>query len=130
MRTLSLIFACAFALAACTEEVCECYDSPLTGTWHLYAMLSDPGDGSGTFTFVDSERILEFMDDSTLYSNGDICYFSADASTNTYGTYSLADSTLTFENCSYSLSFSLANDSVLYVYYPCDEPCIARYRKY
>ncbi|WP_408034315.1 hypothetical protein [Tenacibaculum aestuarii] len=43
------------------------------GKWKLIEVLADPGDGSGTFEPVESNKTIEFKSDGTLITNGSLC---------------------------------------------------------
>ena len=49
-----------FWLMSCEEEVT---DVELVGTFKLIETLSDPGDGSGKFRKISSDKTIEFMAD-------------------------------------------------------------------
>lgn len=68
------------------------------GKWRLIEQLADPGDGSGVFTSVASEKILEFFDNGIVTStNGSLCNpYSEEQITS--GTFSLVENKIT-TNC-------------------------------
>lgn len=113
---------------------CDTYsnaDTSLEGTWKLTAMLADPGDGSGTFRNVVSDKTITFFTDGTLTSNGEICDFSIEAINPSTGTYSFSDSRISSANCN-NASFGytyVQTGNVLVISYPCIEACQARFRK-
>ena len=105
--------------------------TPLTGTWKLTEMLSDPGDGSGTYNPVQSERILIFNSNGSVSSNGSLCYMSLQTGSWESGTYSLADSTINVENCDDTplpIRFILSSNT-LELLLPCIEPCKMKFNK-
>lgn len=129
MKKILTLLLCAEVVLACSEK--EDYDSELTGRWKLTEMLADPGDGSGTFQTVSSEKILEFHADRTISSNGSICQMSADSDSPSTGTYTLPDSTITSAGCSdlpIKISFRKTGSQLL-LFYPCIEGCISKYEK-
>lgn len=106
-------------------------NSDLIGKWKLIEVLSDPGDGSGTFHSVSSEKIIEFQSNGTITSNGSICDMSVESVSSSSGTYSLSDSIINSSDCPSSplkIKFH-KNGSTLTISYPCDEACIAKYIK-
>ncbi|MBN2666961.1 MAG: hypothetical protein JXR67_10645 [Bacteroidales bacterium] len=106
-------------------------DCDLIGSWKLIEVLIDPGDGSGTFHSVSSEKILEFRTDGTVWSNGSICDMSIESVSSSSGTYSLSDSTINSSGCPdtpIKIRFHKVG-STLTVSYPCDEACISKYVK-
>ena len=57
MRYLILFFAIGASLQACTEEETD----DLRNKWKLIEVLADPGDGSGTFQPVESDKTISFL---------------------------------------------------------------------
>jgi hypothetical protein len=104
-------------------------NSELIGEWRLVEVLVDPGDGSGTFHSVISEKTIEFQSNRYVISNGSICDMSIETVSPSTGTYSLSDSTINSSNCPNSpikIKFHKAG-TTLTISYPCDEACIAKY---
>jgi hypothetical protein len=130
MKQLLVLLFSAVLFHACEK------DDQITGTyiigkWELTEVLADPGDGSGTFQSVNSNKIIEFHTDGTISSNGSICDMSLEANEASIGTYSLEDYTISPAGCSYSplkITFEFQN-SYLILNYPCIEPCRAKYKK-
>jgi len=49
-------------------------ETVLLGKWKLIEQLADPGDGSGTFQPINSQKIIEFFKDGKISStNGSLC---------------------------------------------------------
>lgn len=72
--------------------------STVIGQWKLIEQLVDPGDGSGTFRKIDSEKILEFSENGIITAyNGSLCQPYSDQEIST-GTYSLITQGIT-TNC-------------------------------
>lgn len=123
MRTL----VCT-SLLICTMLISSCEKQPPTvviGSWQLVAYLADPGDGSGQFVAVDSDKRLEFHEDGTVTSNGPLCMMGADAQTPSSGTYSDTDSTITVSDCNGGASvilFTMQGGNLILMY-PCIEAC-------
>jgi hypothetical protein len=106
-------------------------DSDLIGKWRLIEVLADPGDGSGTFHSVSSDKIIEFHSDGVVTSNGSICDMSIESNKPSEGIYSLSDSTINLSNCdnlSIKIRFMMSGPSLI-ISYPCDEACKAKYHK-
>lgn len=105
-------------------------ESSLISEWGLIEILADPGDGSGTFQSVESDKIIEFHDNGTITSNGPICFMSINTTTPSSGTFSLIDSTITASECIADLKIKFEhNDDILIINYPCIEPCRAKFEK-
>jgi len=129
-KTLALVVAILFF--SCSEPDDKTTDSTLIGKWKLTEILMDPGDGSGTFHPVSSNKMTEFHSDGTITSNGSICMASGETNFPGSGTYSLMDSTIHSTNCAKGLplntTFKMAGSSLI-ISYPCDEPCREKYLK-
>jgi len=131
MKTISLVLFLAFTFFSCSKKNENKIDTELVGVWKLTEVLADPGDGSGIFHSVNSNKTIEFHSDGALTSNGVICEMSIESNTPSSGTYSLADSTINSSNCANSaikIRF-VKNGSTLIINYPCIEGCGAKYVK-
>lgn len=65
LLVVSLMFSCS------NDE--DNLETELIGKWKLIEVLADPGDGSGTFEPVRSNKIIEFKSDGTLTTNNSLC---------------------------------------------------------
>ncbi len=129
MKKLVIFIFVVATIAACTNN--DNQETELIGTWKLTEVLADPGDGSGTFHSVDSDKTLEFHPDGTVSCNGIICDMSIESNISSGGTYSLTDSTITPTDCQNSvitIQFEQTG-SILVLYYPCIEPCKSKFVK-
>jgi hypothetical protein len=85
----------------------------LVGKWELIEILADPGDGSGVFQTVESDKIIAFHADGTITSNGLLCEMSIQSNTSGSGTYFVEGSAIYPSDCRYAhpglieLSFEL-----------------------
>tara|TARA_R110002072_G_scaffold31648_2_gene97389 strand:- start:125 stop:517 length:393 start_codon:yes stop_codon:yes gene_type:complete len=109
---------------------CKKEEEPeLVNTWKLIEMLADPGDGSGTFQPVASDKLVQFYANGTVTSNGFLCQMGTESNSGSSGTYSEAEMSLTPNNCGIApfviyYEFEGAN---LILNYPCIEACRERY---
>ncbi|MCX6191848.1 MAG: lipocalin family protein [Flavobacteriia bacterium] len=101
----------------------------LTGTWELKEVLMDPGNGSGVFSAVSSDKNLVFHTNGNVNSNGIICDMSIESNTSTSGTYSEIDSTIISTTCQNLVIKYEVNGDTLILIYPCFEACKAKYIK-
>ena len=116
--------------AGCNQENDE---EGLVSKWHLIAQLMDPGDGSGTFQPVSSDKTVSFFEDGTLTSeNGSICIGEVrSGGTSSSGTFSEATMTIDVANCTgghVPLSYEMDN-GFLILNYACIEPCREKYEQ-
>lgn len=129
---LTLFILGAFSCSSSENDV----PLELIGTWSLQEVNNDPGDGSGTFLKVKSDKFLIFKKNLEVTSNGSICENSANADSPSKGTYHISqdseDSGVitsgACEHLSSQITFKLKG-TTLYVYYPCIEACVAKYVK-
>ncbi len=131
MKQLIILLGLIGLLSSCNSDDDSSPNTDLVGEWKLIEVLADPGDGSGTFSAVESNKIIRFHQDGTVSSNGTICSMSIEANNPTSGTYSLINSTINSLDCNnpdYNYQFE-HDGNILIVIYPCIEPCQAKYRK-
>ncbi|MDO1501547.1 hypothetical protein Q2T40_15540 [Winogradskyella maritima] len=115
--------------------LCSCSsddsDTGLVGRWQLTEVLVDPGDGSGTFNPVNSNKTVTFNSNGTWSSNGTMCFISTESSNGTVGTYSETGLYLQSDSCSnpdWQIPFE-QNGSTLIVSYFCIEGCQEKFIK-
>lgn len=101
-------------------------ETELIGKYRLIEILADPGDGSGTFQPVSSNKTIYFYNDNTVTSNGELCLMYIESNSSTFGTYSIADSTINSGNC--MLTFEIIDEELIIIY-PCIEACRAKFLK-
>ena len=126
-KLLTICFLC-MVVSACKGDD-DTTGNEIVGVWRLIQISVDPGDGSGSFQNVDTDKTIEFKADGTLISNGSICTVSTETGMNSLGTYSLVDFTITSEDCvqtELAIRFELVNSTVI-VSYPCIEACREKY---
>ena len=124
----------AFALLSVASVACDRDDEPLVaapgeiaGEYLRVESYVDPGDGSGTYAPVASERRITVAPDSTFASNQDLCQFGegGDASTGRFD----AEGRVTMDDCAFGPAEMSFRDGVLEVAYFCFEGCGDRYRR-
>lgn len=104
--------------------------NPIIGKWKLTEQLMDPGDGSGTFMAVISNKTIEFYMDGTVTSNGNLCTPTNNTIIGTSGTYNETQY-ITSSACATSLgaAYELLTNTSLLISYPCIEACQEKYIK-
>lgn len=124
-RFLVLVLGSLLLQFQCSEdEITE--PVSLFGTWQLEAVLADPGDGSGTFQNVDSEKNIVFNTDSTFTSNGLGCVVFGDNTTSpASGTFN--NNRLFIEDCDMPVFFFVEEDRMFLNNFGCFEECSERY---
>lgn len=132
--TVCMVFA-AVGLASCNKEVKDKdrYSSAeeITGTWKLIEALADPGDGSGTYQPVTSDKIIQVYSDSSFVSNGNMCTMNSDTTGSASGFFIDTENiNLTPGSCwgGFPLSYE-HNGNQLIIRYNCIEGCSQKYVK-
>lgn len=104
-------------------------NTTVVNKWKLIEQYSDPGDGSGDFNPVESNKTIEFFDNGTVVSNGSLCNMSYDADGQSTATYN--DSTIIPQNCDfedYSIAYEIQGNNLI-LYFLCIEGCAQKYQK-
>ncbi|MDC6350930.1 hypothetical protein PP178_05155 [Zeaxanthinibacter sp. PT1] len=105
--------------------------SDIIGTWQLRAVLADPGDGSGEYEPVRSNKTIEFFEDGTFVTNVSFCDGSRESGEGFSGTYDPGTSKLVPDGCAYTGSmptYSFEGNKLI-IHLPCIEPCGEKYEK-
>lgn len=129
MKKSILLLLMSSLLFSCNKNDQELAPASLAGTWKLTEMLQDPGDGSGTFQPVDSNKKIEFISDNKVTSNGILCDMSINSDTFTTGSYSEATKTINPSDCQNLTINYEVNANSLILSYRCIEGCKAKYIK-
>ncbi len=105
-------------------------DNPLSGQWKLIEMLTDPGDGSGNFYPVESNKTIYFRSDLTFESSEKLCHMITSSHDKGMGTYSIETNFIYPDSCTNptELSYQLKKDTLI-INYLCIEPCAEKYVK-
>ena len=131
MHRFFKILLVALILSSCTTTDDKNYNKNIASKWKLIEQLSDPGDGSGVFESVQSSRTIEFYNDGTVRSNGELCFMSYEAGNVHLGTYSDTEDNIDFdgeiipEGCEFEgiKIYYQFEDSNLILWYLCIEGC-------
>lgn len=124
--------SCLFLiLTSCEKEECG-FDKGIVGEWKLIEELMDPGDGSGTFQAVISDKEVKFCDDGTFEANGDMCAMANQSSSTHTGTYDTSTETFSPNNCMSMMPMTFyysVNGNTLILTYPCTCGCQQKYTR-
>jgi len=118
-------------LAACANQEEHSHPVELIGSWQLIEQLADPGNGSGVFVEVESDKTIQFFSDGTVTSNGSLCSMDLSADQPSSGTYDVGDGSITPSDClpTYKIPFVI-EDTHLILFHPiCIEACESKYVK-
>lgn len=131
MKILLALIGLIVLNSSCDKYTCG-FSEGIVGEWKLVEELMDPGDGSGTFQPVSSNKKIEFFNDGTFEANGEMCVMANQASSNHSGTYDSSAETFSPDNCSLaaplSYIYSIDGDTLI-LSYPCFEGCQQKYYK-
>ena len=129
MKKSILLLLLLNLLISCNKNDQELAPASLIGTWKLTEMLQDPGDGSGTFQPVNSNKKIVFVNSNQVTSNGVLCDMSINSDTFTTGSYSETTKTINPSDCQNLTINYEVNASSLILSYRCIEGCRAKYIK-
>jgi hypothetical protein len=124
-KSILLLFLLGL-LFSCHKNDEELAPTFLAGTWKLTEVLADPGDGSGTFHPVTSNKTIVFTSNNQVTSNGSICELSIESNSSTTASYSEANSTIYCSN--YNIHYELIANTLILTY-PCIEGCQSKFTK-
>ncbi|WP_297763881.1 hypothetical protein [uncultured Muriicola sp.] len=128
-RSISVIFFMLFLCSCKKDDINP--NNALEGTWRLIEMYADPGDGSGDFRPVNSQKNITFKADGTYSSNGNVCDFSTMANEDTQGNYLALDVGYQIV-CESEFSTELRleiREGYLIVSFFCIEPCQQKFQR-
>jgi len=125
---LVLLFSCEKATCEFGEEE----QNGIVGKWRLVEELMDPGDGSGIFQAVVSDKEIIFFGDGTFEANGEVCTMTNQSSTNHNGTYDTSLETFSPANCQIMApmyyNYSVSGNTLILTY-PCACGCQQKYKR-
>ncbi|WP_146169747.1 lipocalin-like domain-containing protein [Kordia periserrulae] len=134
-KILCLFVATSFLFSCASDDNTETPEEvSLIGNWKLIERLVDPGDGSGTFIAITSDKTVTFNSNGEVTSNYSLCnmLLVADQEAGT-GTYSADTGVLNVTNCDFDLpfpvNFEISTEGKLLIHYPCIEGCSEKYEK-
>ncbi|GAB3336102.1 hypothetical protein GCM10027429_19030 [Marivirga atlantica] len=125
-----ILFSCI--LLSCNEE--ELVNAEAIGTYILTERYSDPGDGSGTFQPVESDRRITLKEDNTYSTNYDFCnFFGTETKVSMNGKFNREEQILVVPDvCSEDFYFDTLQIELkpqeLIIYYLCIEGCAEKFR--
>ena len=141
MKNLFLILATIGIIYSCSndDENQNVVDPQLIGKWKLIETFEDPGDGSGTYQSIESEKTIEFFNNGTFAISGSLCQLSTSAGEITMGNvrnsnYSDNNILVSNEQCdpdnqSAEYRLSIDNSDLIISYTACFEGCAQKYQK-
>tara|TARA_B110000091_G_C13601222_1_gene384770 strand:- start:229 stop:612 length:384 start_codon:yes stop_codon:yes gene_type:complete len=125
----NLLFSVSIITALVTLGSCDnCEEEIIPDRYYLIEVLADPGDGSGTFLPVESDKYLEFHTDGTITSNGELCSMGVESDSPSFGNYNQDTNTITTTSWCLELSYEMDGDEVILIY-QCFEACRSKFIK-
>ncbi|UZR98149.1 lipocalin family protein [Chondrinema litorale] len=131
MRNTLLMIVIACMAFTCDENEEVELTAGIVGKWKLKEIYADPGNGSGKFNEVESDKTITFLASNEVSTNESLCNLGNNSNGSSTGIYSLQDSTITPTDCDYG-DFKIhfvVESSYLILYYPCIEGCGEKYEK-
>lgn len=140
-KTVLALFITVVCFSCISDDDLPKYETQIVGKWKLIEQLLDPGDGSGTFQPISSNRVIEFFNDGTLEINGVLCFISLEVGEKESGIYMFnTDSNTDFQydgeiisnSCSsrfIKVYFDLPVSGNLIISYQCIESCSQKFKK-
>lgn len=131
IKLLFLISSLFLIASSCTKETSK-PQTGIVGEWKLVEELVDPGDGSGTFQPVSSNKVIVFLGNGTFQANDDMCFMSSQVTSTHTGTYDTTTETFSPNNCTTMAPMSYqysVNGNTLILTYPCICGCQQKYTR-
>ncbi len=141
MKNLLLSSIIIGILLSCSndDESKNVVNPQLIGKWKLIETFLDPGDGSGTYQSIESEKTIEFFNNGTFAISGSLCKLSTSVGEITMGIvseskYSDRNILISNEECDPDNStaeyrLSIDNSDLIVSYTACIEGCGLKYQK-
>ncbi|WP_298497135.1 hypothetical protein [uncultured Algibacter sp.] len=136
----SLLICLVLLMLSCSSDDNKPKDNTgLIGKWKLTEQYLDPGDGSGDFQYIDSDRVITFLSDGTVEINGQLCFMASEVGDLETGDFLLiTDSDTQYDGeiipnkCSSrsaKVYFDLPVSGNLILWYQCIEACAQKFKK-
>lgn len=128
-KTITIVIAFIVLISCNTNDDNDPVE--LVGKWLLIEQYADPGDGSGDFMPVNSDKTIEFYLNGTFLSNGSLCTMNADSNEETTGTYDDSINSIAPDDCvfyNFGLVYELDKRHLI-INYPCIEGCRQKFSK-
>ena len=106
-------------------------DEKLLSSWQHIESLIDIGDGNGTFSPVDSKKVITFHDNGTVTSTVSFCD-NTQEETGMTATYDKNAKLITPGACNTSrqkTAYYFENEFLILNYQGCIEPCLEKYER-
>lgn len=125
-HTITLIFIFGLFGFSYAQNI----DTKFAGEWELIETMIDPGDGSGKFNKVNSDKTLTIRINGNIESNGNLCQLTTKADNRTKAQLIRNKNETILDSCKkgYKIYYELREDFLI-VYYPCKETCAEKYKK-
>lgn len=131
VKFLFLISSLFLIASGCAKETSK-PQTGIIGKWKLVEEMVDPGNGSGTFQPVSSDKVIVFLGNGTFQANDGMCFMSSQVTSNQTGSYDATTETFSPNNCSNMAPLSYqysVNGNTLTLTYPCICGCQQKYTR-
>jgi hypothetical protein len=129
MKKVLLLAVLIGIIVSCSKDCDTCDDGLVISKWILIEQLVDPGDGSGEFIPIESDKIIEFLDNARVISNGSLCTMSVSSGETSTGSTIAPQNYIIPDNCvadGIQLYYEQEFDTLI-IFYPCIEACAHKY---
>ena len=127
MKRFLLLSFLSLVILSCSNDD----NVDLLGKWKLIQIYADPGDGSGDFRDVDSNKTIGLFSDGTYVSNGTLCTITFLSDSPSTGTFSEEDLLIKPDGCENqisSLPYKIRGRTMTITHF-CFEGCAEKYIK-
>ena len=133
MKSFLLFPVLLMAIAFLSCEKDDGQATPLTGEWRLVEVYADPGDGSGSFEPVTSNKTITFGEDGNYTAQGNVCTMAETSDVGTTGKFWTEDQNVEPNECislpaRSGITYAFVGEELI-LSYPCIEACQHKYRK-
>lgn len=126
-----LVITTVFLFLSCSKNENSKSSSSQSTSWRLVEQYMDPGDGSGDFESIESDKVIVISDDNTWLSNSSFCGMNATNSEQSSGIINSEFKIISNDCTDFDYPPSVAYENgYLMVYYQCIEACVQKYEEY
>lgn len=132
MKYLLLTALSIFIVTSCSPPKEPIDVTGLIDTWQLIEIYSDPGDGSGDFVQVDSDKTIEFLSNGFVVATGSFCSLSTSSDGIEEASYDDNTMQITAQcnNQDFIITYRLDDEAdEIELSYPCIEGCAAKFKR-
>jgi hypothetical protein len=128
-KIIFLLIAAITASCDHSDKDDEQISTTTLGTWKLIEVLADPGDGSGVYKKVNSDRTITFFTTGKVECNQSLCSIGSGNGQSATGVFDETNGIIAPDACpSHKINVKLEG-AYLFLTYMCIEPCGEKYER-